>query len=1218
MFENDKLDSDLVEFFSDLQKKQDRGAAGNWKISQYRVLDSLAYGVVEPTISSAIKATKSGISASLAVGVQGVKSVLGVCKEFVFGSERCKQHRTDVAVVQRDDRDQLAQIVAGNGDLVDGGIIEDEDLYLYFLCSPAVNMVLEKGGIGFLGRFLLQAYDAYSGLGRKSGDTGHGASVTSWSEKEGIVSNLMRFIKENASPEGGFESLSETAPRIEEDGTLDKRLAESKDMVEGLFTQIIDFLRGQTGIDYDKKRALAKDIANLVRALKDGRVTSGAKAGMVLNFARKHDILKSLVVDRSNENAKLLCSLWKVNNHKTAHIGFDEKIITDMEPLIASILAEGLNEDSFPDDVQDLIDYFISDDDKITAGMRAEKVLNFARKHHIMDSVIKKHSDLIASLVCDIWEKSPKAAKGTGFDKKAIESMKPVIKRLLEEGLNEDSFPGDVRGLIDFFMNSDEEITAGQKAEKIIDFASSRHIIDKVVVGHASENAQLVCDLAVGMYKKKPSQGQIVKGNHSQGQIVQGSASQDMLDKRSSEDSLYTGMIQEMKPVIQSFLAEGFNSPQLAEDTRQLIDDSLMDRSKTAGEKAKEVLDFASEHNIIGQVVVKHSQLIARLACQVWLENARTTKHIGFDEAAVQGMVPVIQLVLEKGLANSFDEVKAFVGTLVDMIFMDYAEAGVPVLVDLTADIFKLAENNFEIRQELSSISSSDLGVPGDKRDVVLGESSRGSVELGEDLSGMGAASEETDVSLSEKSRVLQGASRLRTDASKGLLEYFRGFFVSVFRRKGLIARIKNELEILDDLKKEAAGFSYQKKNWDPAVRVIKPITDAQTKLKEAYNSLMNFENYQYEVDRSALLEKCKKYLASREEIVGGDKYLYSQAYDFATKHQMTSDFLKYLVMGPAELEEEEEEIKKEMDKYDFKKIFEEADDIIASARDSVDQALKGAGADHLCHQIFDDLDSDDRKMILAEMEKQKKEKNINLTTADINCLMGSADIQKKLRQDRVEKLKKGKKLTKTGQLKKRLDKNIGMGMLMGRIKQADFCYARWLISILCGTSRGYVWLYQLKMSIVTWLIKKKINRCSSSDSEQARILKSIEMIINYNPEFWRFLIREAGPDIRDLVNCCLSDASGGYVFTQEERIENSLRNIFAYVITDAIPNTASYEPVNLLLSIWTAPEEFNERYEKLKSEYEQKQQQAGNRICNIFQRSHSNKDLGMNPPAMQ
>lgn len=1215
MLEKDKLDSDLNRFFSDLQAKQKRGAAGNWKISQYRVLDSLAYGVVRPTINTAIKATKSGINASLAVGVQGVKSVLGFCKGLIVSSERCEQHRADVTVVQREDRDQLAQIVAGNRDLVDEGIIEDEDFYLYFLCSPAVNMVLEKEGIGFLGRFLLQGYDAYSGLGRKSGDTDRGASATSWSEKEGIVSNLMRFIKENASPEKSPKSLSEesskslleegpqslekteTRSKYEED--LDKSLKESKDMVEGLFTQIIEFLRGQTDLDYDKKRTLAKDIANLVRTLKDDGVTAGFKAHMVLNFARNHDILQRLVVGRSVENAKLLCSLWKVNNHKTAHIGFDEEIITAMEPLIASIFAQGLSGETFPHDVGDLIDYFMSKDSGITPGMRAEKVLEFASKHHIMDGVIKRHSNLIAGLVCAIWKKSSRAAKGTGLGNKEIDSMQPVIKRLLEEGLNEGSFPGDVRGLIDFFMMRSEEVTVGQKAEKIINFASIEHITDRVFVGHASENAQLICDLAIAEVRKTLSRGvpDVETPGEDKPQLDMLDDSQSNLDKThkdASKNSLYTDMIQEMKPVIESFLTEGLNSQQLGKDTRLLIDNSLMNRSKTAGEKAKEVLEFAQKHHIINEVVVKHSRLISKWACNVWLENARATKHIGFDEAAIQGMEPVIQLILEKGLANSFDEVKAFVGTLVDMIAMDHADAGAPILVDLTADIFKLARNNDEIRGELSSTGGVALGVSSVKR---------------------GAASKQRSVLLREGSGALKGGAGLNTDASKGLLEYFRGFFVNVFRRNGLRARIRNELEILEDISKEGEEFSYNLNQGTAAITIIHAINEAKTELSSALNGLKYFELYQAEVDRYALLEKCKKYLDSCEDEVEGDSDLRSQARDFANKHQMQSDFEKYMDMNTAQLEGEEEAIKKGMDRYDFRRIFEEADNIIASARDSVDQALKRVGAGHLCHQFFKDLDQGDQERIREEIKKQKKEKGIDLTIDDINCLMGSADMQKKLRQDKVEKSKKESKSSRMGQLAKRLYKGSAMGMLIGRIKQAEFWFARQLIGILCGVKWGET-VGWLKMKVFAWLIKARIDTNKGDNSNGMRILKSIEMIINYNPEFWRFLIREAGRDIRDVVNGCLSDTSGGYVFTQEARIEESVKNIFSYVITDAIPKPQTYEPVNLLLSVWTAPEDFDMRYEKLKSEYKNQQKKAGSCCFRIAQRVHNNdKGLGSRPP---
>ena len=218
--------------------------------------------------------------------------------------------------------------------------------------------------------------------------------------------------------------------------------------------------------------------------------------------------------------------------------------------------------------------------------------------------------------------------------------------------------------------------------------------------------------------------------------------------------------------------------------------------------------------------------------------------------------------------------------------------------------------------------------------------------------------------------------------------------------------------------------------------------------------------------------------------------------------------------------------------------------------------------------------------------------------------------MQKKLRQDKAEKSKNKSKSSRMGQLAKRLYKGSAMGMLIGRIKQAEFWFARQLIGILCGVKWGET-VGWLKMKVFAWLIKARIDTNKGDNSNGMRILKSIEMIINYNPEFWRFLIREAGRDIRDVVNGCLSDASGGYVFTQEKRIEESVKNIFSYVITDAIPKPQTYEPVNLLLSVWTAPEDFDKRYKKLKSEHEKRQKIAGSSCLRIAQRVHNiDKDL--------
>ena len=260
---------------------------------------------------------------------------------------------------------------------------------------------------------------------------------------------------------------------------------------------------------------------------------------------------------------------------------------------------------------------------------------------------------------------------------------------------------------------------------------------------------------------------------------------------------------------------------ELAVDIAQLVDD-LNNDLMPPGEAVGKVLDFASKHDIT-QIIIDNSEGIARLACDIWAENAEKTESIGFDKTAVLAMRPVIELVLKEGLTKkgeTFEQTKQFVKTLVDMIAMDYAHPDAPVLVDLTESIFNLTSTNETIRKQLSSEDQSKL-----------------------------------------------------TPESEGLKEYFRGYFCNLFKQFGLKTEIKNTIELLETKQNEAITIVSQKKGQQAVISEIKAeIYKAKLKLKQAQTNLEDFELSLQAQAKLTLLDHVEKWNAQRKEILANNQ----------------------------------------------------------------------------------------------------------------------------------------------------------------------------------------------------------------------------------------------------------------------------------------------------------------------------------------------------------
>ena len=93
---------------------------------------------------------------------------------------------------------------------------------------------------------------------------------------------------------------------------------------------------------------------------------------------------------------------------------------------------------------------------------------------------------------------------------------------------------------------------------------------------------------------------------------------------------------------------------------------------------------------------------------------------------------------------------------------------------------------------------------------------------------------------------------------------------------------------------------------------------------------------------------------------------------------------------------------------------------------------------------------------------------------------------------------------------------------------------------------------------------------------------------------------KEVGADIRGVLKLLLVEKARGYLYTRPKHIEDNIRNIFDYVVRQGVSVENTYEPVNLLLSIWTDPESFNDRYDALKKQVHKNDSQMSTKKSEI------------------
>mgnify|MGYP001285916912 CR=1 FL=1 len=618
----------------------------------------------------------------------------------------------------------------------------------------------------------------------------------------------------------------------------------------------------------------------------------------------------------------------------------------------------------------------------------------------------------------------------------------------------------------------------------------------------------------------------------------------------STRPALYKEIIQQIAKFIATRCEMTYpEKKQLAEDIATLVRQCI-DRKEvySQGDKVGFILEFAKKYNII-DIIIENRSEISKLACDIWAKNATSTESIGFDEKAVIAMTPVIELVLKEGLSgHSFKDAKQFVETLVNMISMDHADPNIPVLVDLTRDIFSLASNNATIRKKLSSDNQKEL-----------------------------------------------------TPESLGLQEFFRGYFVNLFKHRGLCMRLQNELQILNEQKDEAVQILSGKKGQQAKIYDIKrTIYIAKSRLQQALSNLQDFELQLQAIDKGTLMEHVERWNHQREQMRINNRendpearfklnQLYEKKHQFALKHHLLEHENTYdhLIFNQADLAAQKAKIRDEIDRTDFNAAFFKAEDLIRQSREEVDRALKHHDFSYLSYMSLEDFSPQFQKVIT------KSAKQYHLDQQDLNGIIHNPEVQKYMRAFKKKTHLKAGKVSKLAKHKINPHEQKAAKLILSRIEQSNNWCVRILIRLLCGVHLPRC-LHSGYMGILARSIKIYISLFPDDQSDGMRIMKSLEMIIRFNPIFWRDLMAEKGKDIRDLVNYTIADGHGDYVFTRPKHIEQSIKNIFEYVIHDAIRDEHTYEPVNLLLSVWTDPESFDRRHQELKQKYKMHQHQKG------------------------
>ena len=587
-----------------------------------------------------------------------------------------------------------------------------------------------------------------------------------------------------------------------------------------------------------------------------------------------------------------------------------------------------------------------------------------------------------------------------------------------------------------------------------------------------------------------------------------------------------------------------------AKDLAELVTQLLVKQSEemTPGEKVKKILNFAKKHGVL-EVFIENNQKIAKLASEIWGKKSELTERIGFDKTAVKAMEPVIALVLKEGLKDekSFPITASFSSVLVDMIAMDHASREKPTLVNLTDTIFQLAASNTTIKDKLSS----------------------------------------------------KGEKKL-TDEANGILEFLRGFSINALKINGLGICLQNELTNLENQKKELVDFMNKRKaQGAEKSRGLVVMIEESKKLTNMLDVLQNAEIGQRTDDKLQLLNMVSEY--KREEVKKGPecrsraKKLLDKVNDFSKVHHLCSEEKEYMTNISQEktfFMQKKHELELEKGRTDFNSTFLTVNKEIMESRKHVAEMLTQIKAGHMSHHELACFSFHDQQEMIRVANKN------GLDKAEVNIILATPEMQRKVRYW------KGKEAERNNAQIQGVSKEQLKHMQVEEDKALKSCIKeihQGLVSKKSWTTKAVTMIVSCLMSVkltgidfflsaYRWREKGREKRGVPIDeSLPARLIKSVNMIKQRNPEFWKKMNQIVGADIRGVLKLLVAERNHRYLYTRPKHIEENIRNIFDYVVRQGISVEKTYEPVNLLLSIWTDPESFNARYDELKRQVREK-----------------------------
>lgn len=629
----------------------------------------------------------------------------------------------------------------------------------------------------------------------------------------------------------------------------------------------------------------------------------------------------------------------------------------------------------------------------------------------------------------------------------------------------------------------------------------------------------------------------------------------------------HTGLFQNLVDDTISFLRDKCDlsyedKKYLARDIANLLGPWLSVRqSLSMGEKTILLLSFAQTYGILDSIVMKNSGTIAKIACDIWAQKTQQTELIGFDQKAVRALEPVIRLVLKEGFKeNSFTETCDFVVTLVDMLTMEKSNVLTPGLVQLTEKIFAITSKNEVIRHQFASVGKSSL-----------------------------------------------------TPESEGLREFFRGFFVNLFRKNGLQVRLQNQIKILNEQQNQAVDYLSNFAGTAPSIADVKNTISEQKKtLEEALSAIQNPEINEHEVyslamlelmERKSELEQKKEGDTGSENIERQYRHAEVQLQSFVKNYHMEDRFHVYeetLRSGRQSINDLKTKVQGEINRTDPASVYAKIDTLIIQGRHKVDEMFTRCDLMDIRHCYLSSFHPRFQERLRATAEKN------GLQEKDLQFLIENPDIQNQFYHAKMINNKPRDKIKRIDldKLRSQKEEKKVVEKLERRMRQHDSWIMRLLVRILSGIYLPN-WMRRGQMDTIARSIKIYIALNPKDQSDTMRILKSLEMIINFNPEFWRNLMSEQGEAIKNLVNYAIADSHGDYVRTRPEHMEGCIKNIFDYVIRNAINNEKTYQPVNLLLSVWADPSSFDKRYQELSLQHRQQRESVakhvGKRIAKII-----------------